>query len=138
MFYILRRALIKVGQIVNSIGLDIVDGERILKDLNRFGDRFARRILGPHELEVFFSRKNRHEFLAGRFAAKEAVVKALGKFTDRRPALSAIEVVNDATGQPELLLPPEVRRCLTGHTCMVSISHEKKVAAAVVVIMEDK
>lgn len=123
---------------MRSIGLDIVDTERISKDLSRFGDRFAMRILGPRERELFAKRKNRPEFLAGRFACKEAVVKALGRFIEIRPAWAAIEILNDASGQPELHLPSEVSDRLTGHTCMISISHEKKLAAAVAVIVEDR
>jgi holo-[acyl-carrier protein] synthase len=123
---------------LNSIGLDIVDTERILKDLNRFGERFTGRILGPRELEIFSTRKNRPEFLAGRFACKEAVIKALGRFLSFRPRLTSIEIINDATGQPELVLPASVCEKLSGHRWMVSISHEKRVAAAVAVILEEK
>ena len=123
---------------MHSIGLDVVDTERILKNLNRFGDRFARRILGPEEWRVFSTRRNRHEFLAGRFACKEAVIKALGRFLTDRPRLVDIEITNDNSGQPVLHLPPEIKARLTGHSWMVSISHEKKMAAAVAVILEDK
>jgi len=122
---------------VKAVGLDIVATERIHKALNRFGDRFARRILGAEEWSIYTRRRDRAQFVAGRFAAKEAIIKALGRFLTQRPAFGQIQVVNDAGGQPEVVLPEEVLRKLTGHRCLVSITHEKTNSAAVAVIVEE-
>ena len=121
-----------------AIGLDIIDITRIDKGIKRFGQKYIRRILGPVEQSLLESRLDRAQFVAGRFAAKEAIIKALGQFLKKRPTLQSLQVINDPTGQPEFSLPDEVKTVLEGYQVMVSISHEKQMAAAMVVILEEK
>ena len=121
-----------------AIGLDIIDVTRIDKGIKRFGDKFVRRILGPEELNLLNTRLDKAQFVAGRFAAKEAIVKALGQFLGKRPALQSLQILNDKTGQPSFSLPDEVADVLRGYQVLVSITHEKKMAAAMVVISEEK
>ncbi len=105
-------------------GIDIVATARIRDALERFGDRFAARILTPYEQELGKPRKDFHLFLAGRFAAKEAVYKAMDmpdltwqqveiRHEDRRPV-----VWIDGIRQTDMDL---------------SISHEQDMAVAMVV-----
>ena len=61
-----------------GVGTDIVKVSRIQSSLDRYGERFARRILTAAELSAFLAENRQAHFLAKRFAAKEAVVKALG------------------------------------------------------------
>jgi len=61
-----------------GIGTDIVNIERVNRSYERHGDKFAGRILAESELESYYQVKNRVKFLAKRFAAKEAISKALG------------------------------------------------------------
>ena len=121
-----------------SIGLDLVEIARIENDLQQYGERFASRILGDSELKTYHQRRDRAIFLAGRFAAKEAVIKALGAFITERPAYRQIQIINDPSGQPQLHLPDEIQRHLTGSRCLISITHEKSYAAAVAVFEEEK
>ena len=123
---------------MQSIGLDIVSTERIRRAYAQHGERFAERILGPKELEVLDRRVDKSEFLAGRFAAKEAVIKALGHFVKDRPPFTSLQIVNDNTGQPLVEFPVEIVAALSGHRCLISISHEKTNTAAVAVFVEDK
>ena len=123
---------------MKSIGLDIVSTERIRRAYAQHGDRFSRRILGDRELEIFDRRVDKVEFLAGRFAAKEAVIKALGRFLENRPETASLQILNDDSGQPYVLFPLDVSARLGGHQCLISISHEKTNTAAVAVIVEDK
>lgn len=123
---------------VRSIGIDIVEVDRIRKDVDQFGKRFVSRILGVNELVIYNERHDKLQFLAGRFAAKEAVIKALGQYLENRPAYNAIEVFNNPSGMPELSLPPDIREELKRATCLISISHEKNYAAAVAIIEEIK
>jgi len=122
---------------MHSVGLDIVQVERIERNLIRFGKRLVRRLLGPVEQQRFASASNTAQFLAGRFAAKEAVIKGLGQYTNRRPPFAQLQIVNDATGQPRLLITDELRAILGGHQCLISITHEKTMAAAVAVFSEE-
>jgi holo-[acyl-carrier protein] synthase len=121
-----------------SVGLDIVEIARIEKDLQKFGERFVERILGEGEQAVYGQRRDRSLFLAGRFAAKEAVVKALGVYLSDRPPLSQLEIVSDTTGRPQLILPDEIAAQLHGARCFLSITHERKYAAAVAIFEEDR
>ncbi len=124
--------------LVNSIGLDLVEIARIKTDLERFGRRFAERILSVEELRLFDQRRDRELFLAGRFAAKEAVIKGLGFYLTDRPAFSQIEIINDQTGRPHLRLAHSVQQKLGSFRCLISITHEKNYAAAVAVFLEEK
>ena len=119
-----------------SLGLDIIEIARIEKDIERFGERFVNRILGEKERLQYRKRNDRTLFLAGRFAAKEAVVKALGKYLTERPPLHQLEIINDASGRPELVLPDDVKAKLRGARCLLSITHERNYAAAVAIFEE--
>lgn len=122
---------------IHAIGLDIAEVARIGRDLEAYGNRFADRILGPRERAIFDRRLDKAVFLAGRFAAKEAVIKALGYRLTVRPAYTSLEIVNDELGQPVLYVPEDVRALLGNARCLISITHERSHAAAVAVITED-
>jgi len=81
-------------------GIDLVDCPRIEKMLERHGQRFLERVFTPLEQDYAKKNKNRTEKLAGRFAAKEAVLKLLGTGWRGTIAWTDIEVVNNAAGQP--------------------------------------
>jgi holo-[acyl-carrier protein] synthase len=99
-----------------GIGTDLVDIERIRAVDARYGARFAERILGPRELERFRARRERSEdrgirYLATRFAAKEAVSKALGLGIRQPMSWRAVEIVNDPSGRPLAFInSPELRQ----------------------------
>lgn len=119
-----------------SLGLDIVEIARIEKDIERFGERFISRILSEKERSQYQKRNDRTLFLAGRFAAKEAVVKALGYYLSERPPLHQLEITNDTSGRPELVLPDNVKAKLRDARCLLSITHERNYAAAVAIFEE--
>jgi holo-[acyl-carrier protein] synthase len=85
-----------------GIGTDIVRVARMQQDLDRFGDRFAERILTVNEMQEFRRNASKANFLARRFAAKEAAVKALGTGFSQGVQLHDIEVSHDAQGKPLL------------------------------------
>lgn len=122
---------------IRSVGLDIVDTERIDRLLKRHGDRFVRRLLGPEERAALAGRLDRAQFVAGRFAAKEAAVKAMADILAVRPPYSHIQIVNDPGGRPVYRFHESLQPNLDSFTCLVSISHEKTMAAAVAVFTED-
>lgn len=122
---------------IKSIGLDIVEISRIQADIEKYGDRFVRRILGADELPLYLKRKDKPQFLSGRFAAKEAVIKALGKYLSDKPIFTEIQIINDSAGQPELRLADAICQHVPDK-CFISITHEKSVAAAVAIFSEEK
>jgi holo-[acyl-carrier protein] synthase len=91
-----------------GIGTDIVQVARIKRLLDQYGERFARRVLGPDELKEFLRRSAKAEhgdmygcrYLAKRFAAKEAYSKALGLGIRAPMTLQSLEVLNDPRGKP--------------------------------------
>jgi len=88
--------------VIFGIGTDIVSVERIRDALARHGERFATRILAESELDSFRSASRPANFLAKRFAAKEAAAKAFGTGFRDGLAMCDIAVVNDPRGKPEL------------------------------------
>ena len=85
-----------------GIGTDIVRVARMQEDLDRFGERFAERILTTNELREYHQNNNKANFLARRFAAKEAAAKALGTGFSNGVQLHDIEVAHDSQGKPLL------------------------------------
>lgn len=119
-----------------GLGTDIVDMERIEKIAERFGERFAGHILHPEELAEW--RESPHPtFLAGRFAAKEALVKALGTGFSQGIWLSDILIRKGVDGEPIAILSGvalERFQSLGGGSIHVSISHDRHSALAVVIL----
>jgi len=122
---------------IKSIGLDVVEIKRIKEDIEKYGERFIHRILGSQEMLQYEKRKDKAQFLSGRFAAKEAVIKALGRYLTDKPTLTEIQIINDSTGQPELCLSESILTKVRDK-CFISITHEKSVAAAVAIFSEEK
>lgn len=90
---------------IYGIGTDIIKCARITKAWHDHGDNFARRILSAEELATLSQLANNHAaFLAKRFAAKEAVVKAFGTGFREEVLLTNISIVNDQLGKPAVNL----------------------------------
>ena len=118
---------------IKSLGIDIVSVGRIERDMEKFGLSFIDHILSDREKNLLEKRKDGNQFVAGRFAAKEAVIKGLGAFLEDKPPWREVEILNDPAGQPHLEVSTAVREKLEGVVCHVSISHEKENAVAVAV-----
>ena len=115
---------------IKGIGLDIIEIERIEKAMART-DKFKNRILSERELAIFatYSTSRKVEFLAGRFATKEAFSKALGTGIGAQCTLHDIEILRGDAGNPVLYFKGEL---VNG---FVSITHTKQYAAAQVILM---
>lgn len=120
-----------------GIGVDLVDISRIERMLGDYGDQFARRILAEAERTAFAASARPVWFLANRFAAKEALSKALGTGLRYPVTLHAISVSNDSVGKPAFgfhgPLPDYLAsRGVARHH--LSLTHERGMACAVVVL----
>ncbi len=130
---------------IHGIGADVCDIRRIRAALARRGDRFAEKVLGARELEVFRARRARAEtrgvaYLATRFSAKEAFAKAIGLGLRWPMTWRACEVLNAPGGKPEITLHAELadwfaRRRLRA---TVSVSDEADCAVAFVVVEQNE
>lgn len=128
-------------------GVDIIEIDRIRKAVGRWGKRFLRRVYTIGELRDCdaFGSAPRYQSLAARWAAKEAVSKALGvglsgiaavSVPNRRPRMTDIEVVRDTDGRPTLRLhgPADITATALGIAEMaLSLSHSGGIAIASVV-----
>jgi len=114
-------------------GIDLVDCPRIEQMIERHGRRFIDRVFTAAEQAYADSNKDSVEKLAGRFAAKEAILKLMGTGWRGKIAWTDIEVVNNALGQPEVTLVGEVKiiadRLGIAHIS-VSITHTANFAIA--------
>lgn len=114
-------------------GVDIVSVPRIAGMVQRHGEQFLNRVFCAGELEYARGRPREHEHLAGRFAVKEAVLKALGTGWRSGIAWTDVEVVLDPAGAPRVKLAGEAQR-LAAHAGIdawsISISHTPEYAIA--------
>lgn len=118
-----------------GLGVDLVETERIRRALERFGSRFTARVLHPDE--VLRLPEERVSYVAARFAAKEAAMKALGTGWRGRIAFQDIAVLPDPQGKPLLFLHHAARNRaeeMGVRRAHVSLTHEKSMAAAVVLL----
>ena len=114
-----------------GVGIDIVEIGRIKETYSRYGERFARKILSNNELKSFFKNKNKVSFLAKRFAAKEAVGKALGVGIKNGSFLKNIEIKNDTYGKPFVNINNIKKLNMAEKKEIhISLSDEKKYAVA--------
>ena len=126
---------------IYGIGTDICDVRRIRASLERYGDRFAERVLAEAELATWRSRRTRWpergvRYLATRFSAKEAFSKAIGLGMRMPMTWRACEVVNLSSGQPALVLHGALQewfaaRSLSAH---LSVTDETDYAASFCVV----
>lgn len=116
-----------------GIGTDIVELPRIVATWERFGMRFATRILTPHELANFGHARDKPRYLARRFAAKEAMAKALGTGFAHGISPRRLGIVSDAWGKPQVALDADaeaVARRLGAGRGFVSIADESEIVVA--------
>jgi len=123
-----------VIHMITGIGLDIIELDRIRRIVDR-QPGFIKRILTMNEIEKFatLSKERKVEFLAGRFAAKEAYSKALGTGIGEGIGFQDIEVINDEKGKPYINI---LKETLENPSIFVSITHTRQYAAAQVILQE--
>jgi len=114
-------------------GIDLVDFPRIEEMAKRHGERFLNRVFTATEQAYAKANKNGLEKLAGRFAAKEAILKLMGTGWRGKIAWTDIEIVNNPVGRPEVTLRGEVEKLaekLGIKHISVSITHTANFAIA--------
>lgn len=122
---------------IYGIGTDLVEPSRIARLLEKYGERFAKRLLTNEEWPEYLNSGQPAMFLAKRFAAKEALSKAIGTGFRYPVSLSHIGVTHDHLGKPSFALHPALstlvtKEGITGHH--LSISDELNLACAFVIL----
>ncbi|KIM04701.1 MAG: 4'-phosphopantetheinyl transferase [Sulfurovum sp. PC08-66] len=118
-----------------KIGTDIVAIERIEKALKKFGTRYTQRFLNDSEIANL---SQKPASIAGYWAAKEAIAKALGCGIGSELAFCDIEIYKDAKNAPHFRLSPKAQLLHAIQTSSLSISHDGGFAIAVVMIVQNR
>lgn len=115
------------------LGIDVVETARIRASIEKFGDRFLRRVFGEGELAYAMSMPRPELHLAARFAAKEAVSKAFGTGIGEQLGWQDVQIARAAGGQPYVVLSEKGKALaarLGGDHVLVSLTHTEHYAAA--------
>ncbi len=122
---------------IRGLGIDLAEIDRIQNSWERFGEKFAKKILTEPELALMHTRKDPVPYLAALWAAKEAAAKALGTGFRNGVHQKTIEITHLPSGKPEIAFlgkALEIATKLGVSSMHVSLTHERGMAAAVVVI----
>ena len=119
-----------MGKMILGTGVDITEVKRLRQAVEKWGDAFLSRVFTKDELENAKTRGSLYQHLAGRFAAKEAVFKALG---DANLNWKDVQILNDKEGKPYCKILNGKGK---GRDVHISISHVKNYATAFAIITE--
>lgn len=126
-----------------GIGLDIVEVQRVKAAIKKWGDKFEKRLFTNGELARCSpkSQPARFQQLAARFAAKEALFKALGTGLREGMFWADVEIINDPLGKPEIQLNGQTKKLaglLGVNQILASLTHTDNYAAAQVVLIRNR
>ena len=122
---------------IQGIGIDLVENERIEKIINKWGQRFLQRVFSENEINYCGRHIQASLHYGARFAAKEAFLNALGIGLGRGVKLREIEVVHDDQGKPDLSLHGEANLQIEKRQIKrinLSMTHTKNYATAIVIL----
>jgi len=121
---------------LEGLGIDMVEVSRIKKALNRWGERFLHRVFTAEERDYCQRKAHPEQSLAARFAAKEAVLKAIGTGLSGGIRWTDVEVVNDKSGKPEVRLGKRITQLIGNKKILLSITHTKEFAIAQAILVD--
>jgi holo-[acyl-carrier protein] synthase len=121
-----------------GVGVDVVDVPRMKEVLEQQGEHFLKKVFSDMEVTYCKTRKRPYIHFAARFAAKEAVAKAMRTGWSGAFHWRGIEVVNDQTGAPHILLTGETAKALEHCNLHLSLSHTDNTVVALIVLESKK
>lgn len=120
-----------------GIGIDIIEIERIKKSVDKFGNRFLEKVFTKKEIEYCESRANKYQHLAARFAAKEAIAKALSYNGDNGFSWQDIEIINKKNGRPVPILFGRMAEIVSAnHDLKITMSHSDHYVTCFAILSE--
>lgn len=122
---------------IHGIGIDMVDIRRMQENINRFGARFAGKILSASEMREYSKVDKPASFLARRFAAKEALAKALGTGFSNGITLKNITIIHGQDGQPAISCAGKMLAVMSARgidSSHLTITDERDYACACVIL----
>jgi holo-[acyl-carrier protein] synthase len=121
---------------VNSLGIDVVEVKRVKILMEKWGDRFLHRVFTPLEIAHCNSKKTPEQSLAARFAAKEAILKAIGTGLSQGISWTSMEIVSDKNGAPIAKLGKRIKDKIGDKKILISMSHTKEYAIAQAILID--
>jgi holo-[acyl-carrier protein] synthase len=123
---------------VMGIGTDIIEIDRIKNSIEQYGDNFINKIFTPSEIDYCKNKANKYQHYAARFAAKEAVYKALASGWQQVIGWQDIEVFNEANGMPQVTMFGKLKKFLsTDKSLKISISHSENYVTCVAIVYKN-
>ncbi|RJP64455.1 MAG: holo-[acyl-carrier-protein] synthase [Ignavibacteriales bacterium] len=120
---------------VYGIGIDIIEIDRIKESVENFGDKFLNKVFTQTELDYSLNKPNKYQHLAARFAAKEAIAKALSFKGDRGFRWKDIEIYNELNGMPSAKLYNNLLEILgEGKELKITMSHSQNYVTCFAII----
>lgn len=118
---------------IRGVGNDIIDIVRIRQSIERHGQHFLDRLFSRREQDYCFKYQDPIPHFAGRFSAKEAIVKAFGTGFGAEIGWHDIEILNNERGQPIVFLSDLLQKRFEDPRILISISHTAEYATAVAI-----
>ncbi|MCI8308707.1 MAG: holo-ACP synthase [Clostridia bacterium] len=116
-----------------SCGTDIIEIERVKQSIEKYEEKFKENIFTLNEVKYCESHKSqKYQHYAARFAAKEAIFKAISKKLESNYSWTDFEILNNEKGKPEVILKNKIKEI---ESIDISISHCKDYAVAMVVVL---
>ena len=123
---------------VLGLGIDIIEIARIKKSIDNYGDKFLDKVFTDEEIKYCNSKFNKFQHYAARFAAKEAVYKALASGWQEGLRWKDIEIQNDNSGMPSIKPSGKLKTFLSENTQLrISISHSDNYVTSVAIIFKN-
>lgn len=120
---------------VLGIGIDIIEIERIKKSIDDYGDHFLNKIFTKTEIDYALSKSNKYQHFAARFAAKEAIYKALSSDTDTVYSWQDVEIYNEKNGLPKVNFYGTLKDYLNEDKQLkISMSHSENYVTCVAIL----
>ncbi len=109
-----------------GVGIDIIEIERIKKSVDKLGSKFLDKIYTELEKQYSLSKANKYQHLAARFAAKEAIIKALSSIYNEGFRWKDIEIFNEPSGMPKVKLSGKLESLINSEMDLkISMSHSE-------------
>lgn len=123
---------------IMGVGIDIIEIDRIQDSVDKYGDRFLDKIYTKSELEYCLGKSSKYQHLAARFAAKEAVYKALTTGWHEVATWQDIEISNEPNGMPIVTLKGKLKDFLSADKSLkISISHSRDYVTCMAIVYKN-
>jgi holo-[acyl-carrier protein] synthase len=126
----------ETGVMLDGLGIDLIEVGRIRRACDRWGERFLHRVFTAGERAYCMRRAHPEQSLAARFAAKEAVLKAIGTGLSGGIRWTDVEVTKERSGKPGVRLGERITRIIGERKVLLTISHTKEFAIAQAILLE--